>query len=215
MVNSVQETPLPVRRVEIVTDLVCVHGYLAFTRLMRAVRRHRDAGGEVTTVFRPYQLRPDAPAAGEPLFEEHKRDRGEAFARAVAADTTMGAADGLELNFRRVVFTHTFDAHLLLAAASAQGKGEETAERLFRAYYTDGLHLADAATLRRLAAEVGVAVTDAPGERERAGERLRAELGRVRRLGLPSVPAVRFAEGPFLVGERALTEEAFRAALAG
>ncbi|MFJ9853738.1 DsbA family protein [Streptomyces sp. NPDC101150] len=172
-------------------------------------------GSEAATVFLPYQLRPDAPIAGEPLFEEHKRDRGEAFARAVAADTTTGVADGLELNFRRVVFTSTFDAQLLLAAASAQGKGERMAERLFRAYYTDGLHLADAGTLRRLADEAGVAVTADAGERERAGERLRAELARVRGLGPPSVPAVRIDGGPFLAGERDLSEGAFRAALAG
>lgn len=154
------------RRVEIVADLVCVHGYLRFTRFLRAAGRYRDAGGEVETVFRPYQLRPDGPAAGEPLFEEHKRDRGEAFARAVAADTTIGVADGLELSFGRAVFPHTFDAHLLLSRASARGRGEAMAERLFRAYFTDGLHIADGDTLRRPAAEVGVAA--AAGEEEAA-----------------------------------------------
>ncbi|REK88945.1 dithiol-disulfide isomerase [Streptomyces inhibens] len=209
----------PRRRVEIVADLVCVHGYLGFTRFLRAARRYRDGGGEVVTVFRPYQLRPDASAAGEPLFEEHKRDRGEAFARAVAADTSIGAADGLELNFGRAVFTNTFDAHLLLSRASAQGKGERMAERLFRAYFTDGLHIADAETLRRLAGEVGVAMGD-PGDPgalgdERGRERLRAELDRVRRLGLPSVPAFRFEDGPVLVGEDAASEERFHAALEG
>ncbi|MGW1374094.1 DsbA family oxidoreductase [Streptomyces sp. NPDC002446] len=208
----------PPRRVEIVADLVCVHGYLRFTRFLRAAARYRDGGsvtgGSVTTVFRPYQLRPDASAAGEPLFEEHKRDRGEEFARAVAADSSIGAADGLELNFGRAVFTNTFDAHLLLSRASAQGKGEQMAERLFRAYFTDGLHIADGDTLRRLAGEVGVVV--AAGEEEgRERDRLRAELARVRRWRLPSVPAFRFAHGPVLMGEEDGTEEAFRAALEG
>ncbi|QKV97787.1 DsbA family protein [Streptomyces sp. NA02950] len=174
-------------------DLVCVHCYLGFTRFRRAARHHRAEGGTVETVIRPYRLRPDAPATGEPLFEVHKRERGEAAARAIRADTSFGADDGLELNLGRAVFTNTFDAHLLMGRAARQGRAEEMTERLFRAYFTDGLHISDRSVLSRLAAETGVT------EEGYGAEELRAELDRTRELvGARAVPLFRFDGEPVL-----------------
>jgi predicted DsbA family dithiol-disulfide isomerase len=182
-------------RVEAVLDFVCVHCYLGFTRYLRAARRHRADGGTVETVLRPVQLRPQASPVGEPLVEVWARERGAAVAARLAADTSFGADDGLELNFRRAVFTNTFDAHRLAAQASAQGKGEEMAERLFRAYFADGLNIADTTVLDRLAAETGVMTTSG------GAEALQAELARVRALDLPAPPVLLPAGGPVLSGE--------------
>jgi predicted DsbA family dithiol-disulfide isomerase len=193
------------RRVEAVLDFVCVDCYLGFTRYLRAVIRHRAEGGTVETVLRPVQLRPQASPVGEPLVEVWARERGAAVAARLAADTTFGADDGLELDFRRAVFTNTFDAHRLAAQASAQGKGEEMAERLFRAYFADGLNIADTTVLDRLAAETGVMTTSG------GAEALQAELARVRALDLPVPPVFLLAGGPVLSGE--IREHDFLAAL--
>lgn len=202
-----------VRRAEIALDLACVRCYLGFTRLTRAVRRHRaDGGGAVAVAVRPFQAEPEAPSAGEPLFEVWRRTRGEAFVRQVASDTSFGTADGLELRFERALFTNTFEAHRLVARAAGQGLGERMAERLFRAYFADGLLISDRTTLARLSAEAGVAAAaDAHGTADAAA--LRAELGRVRALGVHvgSVPYVRFGDGTVLEGEQ--PETAYRAAL--
>ncbi|GIG86273.1 DsbA family oxidoreductase [Plantactinospora endophytica] len=192
------------RRAEVVLDFVCVHSYRGFSRFVRAARVYRAQGGAVETVFLPFQLQPDASAAGESLFEVWKRQRGEDVARALLSDGSFGIADGLELNFDRAVFANTFDAHRILAQASAQGKGEQMAERLFRAYFTDGRNLADPDTLTRLAAETGVVT------RETGAAELRAELDRVRQLGVQP-PSFRFEGGPFLEGEQ--SEELFHATL--
>ncbi|MFI7020531.1 DsbA family protein [Streptomyces sp. NPDC050164] len=182
------------RRVEFVLDLICVHSYIALTRFSRAVKRYRDSGGEAEVVFRPYQLAPETPPTGRPLFEVHKESFGEEKARAIAQDTGFGAQDGLSLNFERAVYTNTFEAHLLLADAAGQGLGEAMAERLFRAYLTDGLNIGDPSTLARLADEIGVVRS------EDGATALRAELDSVRRLGVDSVPLVLFDGGPALSG---------------
>ncbi|TWG08504.1 DsbA family oxidoreductase [Saccharopolyspora dendranthemae] len=174
--------------VEVVLDFVCVHCYVGFTRFRRAVEAHRRAGGEVEVRFAPFQLRPDASPAGEPLFEVHARERGEAVAREIAT-SSIGEQDGLRLDFRRALFTNTFDAHRLLASASEQDCGEAMTERLFRAYFTDGVNIADPVTLTALADEVGVAMP-AGGE-----DSLRAELDRVRALGIDVPPVFRFPRG--------------------
>ncbi|KAK1178928.1 DsbA family protein [Streptomyces sp. NBS 14/10] len=195
------------RRVQIALDLACVRCYLGFTRLTRA------AGGGAELTIRPFQAEPDAPSAGEPLFEVWRRTRGEAFVRQVTSDTSFGVADGLELHFERALFTNTFEAHRLVARASTQGLGERMAERLFRAYFTDGLLISDRTTLARLAAETGVvaAATDAGDAAETAA--LRAELDRVRALGVQvdAVPYAAFEDGTVLEG--AQPEAAYRAAL--
>lgn len=188
------------RRVEVVLDFVCVHSYRGFSRFTRATRRFRAGGGQVETVYCPFQLQPEASCAGEPLSEVWKRQRGEEVARALVSDESFGVAGGLELNFGRAWFTNTFDAHRIHAQASAQGRGEQMAERLFRAYFTDGLNIADPDTLTRIASETGV-VTSETGA---AG--LRAELERVRRFGVQP-PAFRFEGGPVLEGEQ--SEELF------
>ncbi|GCD46000.1 DsbA family protein [Streptomyces paromomycinus] len=193
------------RRVEAVLDFVCVHCYLGFTRYLRAARRHRADGGAVETVLRPVQLRPQASPEGEPLVEVWARERGAAVAARLAANTSFGADVGLTLDVRRAVFTNTFDAHRLAAQASAQGKGEEMAERLFRAYFADGLNIADAAVLDRLATETGV-MTISGG-----ADALRAELARIRALDLPAPPVLLLADGLVLSGE--ISEEDILTAL--
>ncbi|MER6143188.1 DsbA family protein [Streptomyces sparsogenes] len=202
---------MPKHRVEIALDLACVRCHLGFTRLTRAARHHRAGGGEVEVAIRPFQAEPDAPAAGEPLFEVWRRTRGEDFVRRVASDTSFGVADGLELHFERALFTNTFEAHRLVARASAQGLGERMAERLFRAYFTDGLLISDRTTLARLAAETGMVAEDIAADTGAA--ELRAELSRVRELGIQAdtLPYVRFDDGTVLEGEQ--PEEAYRAAL--
>ncbi|MBO8192242.1 DsbA family protein [Streptomyces oryzae] len=182
-------------RVELVHDFVCARSYLAFTRLRRAVQRRRAEGGAAELVLRPYQIRPQAPAEGEPLFEVHRRERGEEAARAIRADRTLGTADGLAFRFDRAVFTNTYAAHHLTAQAATQDRAQAMAARLFRAYFTDGLHLADPAVLARLAAEEGV--RQEPDLRGR----LDAELARTRPLGSESGPVL------LVAGRRVLHEE--------
>lgn len=196
-----------IRSVEVVIDFVCVHSYIGFTRFMRAADAYRAGGGEIRVSLSPFQLRPDASPEGEPLFEVHKRERGEAAARQIAS-TPYGAADGLQLNFTQAVFTNTFHAHRVLAQAAAQGAGERLAERVFRAYFADGVNIADRAVLSRLAADVGVATHDG------GDAALVAELSRVRQeLRIDSVPVFRFSGGRVLAGEQ--SEAAFLAVLRG
>ncbi|MFE0147614.1 DsbA family protein [Nonomuraea sp. NPDC059007] len=159
-------------------DLACSWSYLGFNRLRMALERRRAEGARVEVAFRPYQLAPDVREV-EPLTLVHERAFGPEAARSTERMTRLGAAEGLDYRFDRARFANTFQAHRLIALASAQGLGEEMTERLFRAYFTDGLDLSDLATLRELAAETGVTWHDG-GEDE-----LRARLAEVTVTGVP------------------------------
>ncbi|MEU3750666.1 MULTISPECIES: DsbA family protein [Streptomyces] len=193
--------PQPVR-IEMVLDVICAASYIGYTRLAKAVAKHRASGGDVEFTFSPFQLAPEATGEGEPLLDALR----EVFGEEAAAHTTQVAADavrdGLELNYDRAIATSTFGAHHLIAVASGQGKGEEAVERLFRAHFTDGLNIGDPAVLAALAEELGVIV------REPAGAALQAELDRVRRLGVRGVPVFAFSAGPTVTGTQ--SEDFFR-----
>ncbi|TDC99583.1 hypothetical protein E1292_31280 [Nonomuraea deserti] len=91
------------------------------------------------------------------------------------------------IEYGKAIATGTFQAPRRIADADRQGKAEPMTERLFRAHFTDGLHIGDAGTLARPAAEIGVVMDGFP-----PGE-LQARLDPVRRLGVTGVPV-------FLIG---------------
>ncbi|MFI6497034.1 DsbA family protein [Nonomuraea typhae] len=164
--------------VEMTLDIACSWSYLGFNRLRKALERRRAEGGRVEVVFRPYQLAPDVTAT-EPLTRVHERVFGPEAAAATEQMTRLGAGEGIAFRFDRALFAGTFEAHRLIALASAQGRGEAMVERLFRAYFSDGLDVSDRATLRELAAETGVTWSD------EGAEELRAELAKVSVSGVP------------------------------
>ncbi|MER5526880.1 DsbA family protein [Streptomyces sp. NPDC002677] len=195
-------------RVRIALDVICVHSYLGYTRFTRAADRLRAEGHRVQVEFLPFELAPGAGTEGQPLLPVLERMFGPQAVRQTLQFAEQVAAEGLELHYERAVATGTFEAHRLIARAARQGRAEQMVERLFRAHFTDGLHIGDRATLARLAEEVGVTTNDSDSgpaasasasASETETERLQAELDRVRGLGVSGVPVF------FIDGARPLT----------
>ncbi|SDL17354.1 Predicted dithiol-disulfide isomerase, DsbA family [Nonomuraea maritima] len=169
-------------KVHLVMDVICVHSYLGYTRFARAADRLRAEGLPVAVEFLPFELAPGAPADGRPLLGVLEQTFGPQAAAGALAFAERAAGEGLRLEYGKAIATGTFDAHRLIADAARQGKAELMAERLFRAHFTDGLHIGDLATLARLAAKVGITTGHVPSQE------VRARLDRVRRLGITGVP---------------------------
>ncbi|GAE25991.1 2-hydroxychromene-2-carboxylate isomerase/DsbA-like thioredoxin domain [Halalkalibacter wakoensis JCM 9140] len=68
----------------------------------------------------------------------------------------MAQEVGLDFRFDLQKLTNTFDAHRLVMYAKTQGLMHEMTERILRAYYTEGKHIGDHATLITLADDVGL-----------------------------------------------------------
>ncbi|MGX1273227.1 DsbA family oxidoreductase [Streptomyces phaeoluteigriseus] len=208
-----QQTRSTTVRVRIALDVICVHSFLGYTRFTRAADRLRAEGQRLQVEFLPFELAPGAGTEGEPLLPVLERVFGPQAVRQTLLFAEQVAAEGVRLDYERAVATGTFDAHRLIARAARQGRAEQMVERLFRAHFTDGLHIGDAATLARLAEEVGVTADDpgsAAGTAPDAAaqtDRLRTELDRVRRLGVTGVPVF------FIDGIQPLTGSQSEAAL--
>ncbi|SEU43991.1 DsbA family oxidoreductase [Nonomuraea wenchangensis] len=192
-------------KVQLVMDVICAHSYLGYTRFARAADLLRAEGVQVTVTFLPFELAPGAPAGGQPLLVVLEQTFGPQAAAGALAFAERAAREGIRFEYGKAIATGTFDAHRLIADAGHQDRAEPMAERLFRAHFTDGLHIGDPATLARLAAEVGVTPGHVPSRE------VRARLDRVRRLGITGVPVFLIENLPPLTGSQ--TETTLLAAL--
>ncbi len=180
---------------EIWSDVVCPWCYVGTRRFEQAVERLGAGADDVEVVHRAFELDPTVPAEGMDLAGYLARKFGGADRLHQVRDRLDHAGADVDIDFRwdgkrRV---NTFDAHRLTAwALDASGARAQHAlhQRLFRAYFTDNLDVADHGVLARLAGEVGLDA-DAAAEVLATGgyaETVRAEELQAAELDIHAVP---------------------------
>jgi len=152
-------------RIDVWSDVVCPWCYIGKRRLEEALA---NSGDTATIVWHSFQLDPsstnDDPRDLATRIGE-KYGRGPEWGLQANAHVTELAAElGLDYHLDQAKSANTVDAHRLLqlarelvdagqVPADTQNRLEE---RLFKAYFTDGLPVGDHATLTELATEVGL-----------------------------------------------------------
>jgi predicted DsbA family dithiol-disulfide isomerase len=164
-------------QVEVWSDVVCPWCYLGKRRLESALARfpHHD---EVEVMWRSFELDPGAPPRRAVSAAEHLASKyglsppqvEDSWARL----TALAEAEGLEYRLERTQGGSSFDAHRLIHLGAAHGLEDAVAERLFRAYFTEGAAIGDTETLSRLALDVGLRADEV--SEVLAGDRFAAEV---------------------------------------
>ncbi len=179
--------------IDVWSDVVCPFCYLGSRQLDLALQafEHRD---EVVVRRHAYELDTRSPARfdkplGELLAERY--DMPVEKARQLH-DRLEGRAEelGMTWSFKDAQPANTFDAHRLIALAANQGLADEMTERLFRAYFSEGLLLSDRAQLSILADEVGVADADLLWATNAFASDVGAGEASAEQLGITGVPAL-------------------------
>jgi predicted DsbA family dithiol-disulfide isomerase len=204
--------------VEIHSDVVCPWCYVGLRRLQAARSARPDL--ELDVRFRPFELNPDMPPAGEDRASHLARKFGGTAAVSAAEERLrgVGVEVGIAFRFDRICRTpNTRAAHRLIARAAQVDRAEPVAEALFAAYFERGLDIGDVAVLVETASESGLDGSEV-GEllRTRTGfdALARAELEGLH-LGINGVPAFVFARRYLVTGAQpvdVLLEVADRAA---
>jgi predicted DsbA family dithiol-disulfide isomerase len=178
-------------QIEVVFDLVCPWCYLGTHRLRRTLRARPDIAADIA--WRPFLLNPDIAAGGVPRQDYMLRKfGGEDRARRLHGTIAdLGRAEGLRFAFDRIRrIPPSLDAHRLVRMADRQGQADAAVQRLFEAYFSDGLDIGDHAVLGAVATGIGmdaVAVRRAlAGTHET--EAVHADNLRAHRLGINGVP---------------------------
>jgi len=182
-------------RIDLWSDIACPWCYVGKRRLEQALARfpHKT---EVEIVWRAFELDPAAPPVrdtSQSYVERLARKYGTSPSQAQAMIDRLvdtAAQDGLALRFDHIRPGNTFHAHRLLNLAHDRGKQDALAERLFRAYLTEGQAIGEPDVLRALAREVGLdglEVDDVLGG-DRYTSEVRQDEALARELGITGVP---------------------------
>jgi len=179
--------------VDVWSDVMCPFCYMGDALLAQALERFPH-GSEVAVRYHSFLLMPDLPAdRAIDLVELLSTERGFPREQAEAMNAQVakrGKEIGLDYRFDRAVAVNTRTAHRLSHFAKQAGRQHEMIQRLFRAYFTDGLNVGDHATLADLAAEVGLD-RDAALSALKSGafdDDVEADLRHARKLGISGVP---------------------------
>ncbi len=146
-------------KVEIWADIGCPFCYIGKRRFESALERFafRD---KVKVEYRSFQLDPNAEK--KPSYDVHdllaaKTGYSKEEAKAMNKQVAQQAKTvGLDFQIDRIIPANSLDAHRLIKFAERYGKSSEVVELLFKAYFTDAKHIADADTLVEIAVEAGM-----------------------------------------------------------
>ncbi len=142
--------------IDVVSDVVCPWCYVGEKRLGLALA---DEQGPVEIRWRPFQLDPTIPQGGLDRAEYMERKFGKGGRLKEVHDrlTALGAEVGIPFAFDRIRRApNTLDAHRLIRWAASTGRQAEAVDRLFRAYFVEGLDVGDPAVLVPIARECGL-----------------------------------------------------------
>lgn len=180
-------------KIEIWSDFACPFCYIGKTRFEQALSQfeHKD---QVEVVYKAYQLNPNAPkemtkSAAVSFAEGHGMSESDAEQRFKMFVNNAKTA-GLTYNYDIIQMTNTFDAHRLAKYANTKGLEDALTARLMKAYFTDGLNLADIQTLIQLGEEVGLEADEAKRvlENNTYADEVKAQINEGRQVGVQGVP---------------------------
>ncbi|NWG45233.1 MAG: DsbA family oxidoreductase [Alphaproteobacteria bacterium] len=178
-------------QVDIVSDAICPWCYVGKKRLEQALGLVPEL--EIDIAWRPYQLAPDLPPEGisRKAYVEAKFGNSPRYRAAGEVLAQLGDELGIPFDFAAIERTpNTLDAHRLIRWSRSAGAQDLVVERLFAAYFTQGLDIgrtdvlldvAEAADMDRgLVAELLAEGADR--------EIVRREIEMARTMGIASVP---------------------------
>lgn len=153
VVNSKEELRL---KIEIWSDYACPFCYIGEVRLKKALQK---IPVRVEVEFKSFELDPTAPrevvsATDERFAEKYGLTIEQARAQ-IESISEMGRAEGLDFRYLTTRYTNTFDALRLTKFAQSHGH-DEIIDKLFDAYFTKNLELADFDVLKKISAECGL-----------------------------------------------------------
>lgn len=180
-------------KIEIWSDVTCPFCYMGKHYFGNALDRFSHAD-EVTTVWKSFELDPDAKAEPEEdIYELLASKYGQSREWAVEAnrDLKLRASQiGLSFNPDDIIPSNSFDAHRLVHLAAGHGLENEALERLFAAYFSNGENIADWGTLKRIAEEIGLPAAEVEEmlSGDKYAEEVRADEKEAVELGIRGVP---------------------------
>lgn len=178
-------------KIEIWSDVMCPFCYIGKRRLEEALA---VSGMTAEIEWKSFQLDPDMESQpGKNVYQYLAERKGISVLESEAMHgnvVQMAKQAGLDYHFEKAVVANSFDAHRLLQFAKTKGLGNEAEERIFSAYFTEGVDVADKQELARLAAEIGLDAAEAKQvlESNDFSVEVRSDIAEAAQIGVRGVP---------------------------
>ncbi len=180
-------------QVDIVSDVVCPWCWLGYRLFEKAARQSKN---DIQITWRPYMLDPSIPEGGADYKTYMKDKFGDSPSDRFKAMRTMledkGPELGIDFQFGNISRRpNTLNAHRLIKwAQNNEDAGTEAAERLFKAFFTDGDDIGNIDVLGQIAEEIGLEpdLTKDLLNTDRDANAVREEIMFFRNLGISGVP---------------------------
>jgi len=188
-------------QIDIVSDTVCPWCFIGKRRLERALEMRPDVGYDIR--WRAYRLDPTVPAGGVDRKQYLRAKFGDNPNRHAMQQALQqaGESENIAFAFDRIARTpNTLDSHRLIRWSASAGLQTQMVERLFEAYFEDGLDIGDRDILIQLADELGMDSATVADLLEQGADReiIESEDALAHRMGISGVPTFIF-ENKFLV----------------
>ena len=141
------------------SDYACPYCYIGEVRMKKALS---ELGITADLEMKAFRLDPYAGQHAESdtvtRFAKKYMLSKEQAAANIEHISQLGKAEGLDFKYATTLFTNTMDAHRLtkLAQSKSAELADAVSEKLYRAYFTDNLELADRELLTKIGTECGL-----------------------------------------------------------
>ena len=187
--------------IDIWSDVICPYCALGKAHLERALSMF-DHVNDVVVAFHAFELDTHARASYDYSLDELvARKYGIRVDQAASSHQrleTEAAELGLTWSLSTARPGNTFDAHRLIALAESQGLATAMVNRLFVAYFSEGVLISDHDQLASLAHDVGIVGAPEFLQSDALGDSVRSDEENALELGISGVPAM-VLDGRFLV----------------
>ncbi len=144
-------------QIDVVSDTVCPWCFIGKRRLARAIAMR--PGMEFDIRWRPYRLDPTIPPEGVDRRAYLKAKFGDSPRTQSMGDAirSEGSGEGIAFAFEKIERSpNTLNSHRLIRWAGSAGLQDAIVEKLFTAYFEEGLNIGDSAVLLDIAESGGM-----------------------------------------------------------
>lgn len=144
-------------RLDVISDPICPWCYIGKTKLDRALEANPDH--DLIIEWHPFQLNPGMRPEGADRREylETKFGGRDGALRVYGAIAQAAEDAGIEIDFDKIERTpNTVDAHRLIHWAGIEGRQNAVVDRLFKAYFREGVDIGDKDALVEIASAAGM-----------------------------------------------------------
>lgn len=146
-------------KVDIWSDIRCPFCYIG-KRKFEAALDNFENKGLVEIEWHSYELDPKMKTNRDVNIYDYLAERKgmslEQSKQMHAFVSKTASEVGLQYNFDKTVVASSFDGHRLIQLAKKKGLGDIAEEKLFKAYFTDGIDISEHASLIDLGVEIGL-----------------------------------------------------------